>query len=428
MADLARRQLSAVCNSPVLQKSAVAISGQALLSGFSFALNIILVRSLAPAEYGIFALAIVVGTVGIGLNSALASAPLSVYTPGLARAAPRLTLETAFSAVSMLLTLAIALVTFACAALLIENLSVVCAFSAFAAAWTQRFYIRSIAFARRRPGVAFVGDLVFVLLSVFGLIIGWGGWLTMSSALLVPLIALSAANIGAGLIGLRLLDISMLPTFRRSLLRRYLGFWPKIRWSLAGVTATSLQEHAHGLIVTALAGPAAFAPLAAGQIIFGPVRVALQAAQMVMRPEQAVAIAAHDKAAVRRNLFLTTGVLALGTLVVAVSVTFAWDMVHGFLFAENYADQPMALIVGFWGLITLLLATFTGASSLLQAFKDFRILAMANIFGSLLSVVLVTLFLFVWQPAMSLLGTTIAALFAVVFCVTTCLRRIERTW
>lgn len=145
--DLAMRQTVAVLNSAVFQKSAIAIGGQALLSAFSFVLNIVLVRSLAPGDYGIFALATVVGTVGIGLNSALASAPLSVYTPGLDRWAPRRVLETVFSTASVLLSMAIALVTFAIAALLIDDWQVAAAFAAFAAAWTQRFYIRSTVFA-----------------------------------------------------------------------------------------------------------------------------------------------------------------------------------------------------------------------------------------------------------------------------------------
>lgn len=130
-------------------------------------------------------------------------------------------------------------------------------------------------------------------------------------------------HLGAGLIGLKPLRIPVTPAFRRSLLHHYRLFWQKIRWSLAGVVSTSLQEHAHSLIVTAFAGSAAFAPLAAGQIIFGPVRVALQAVQMVLRPEQAVMIAARDKAAVRRNLFMTIGVFALGTFAIVVAVAFA---------------------------------------------------------------------------------------------------------
>lgn len=101
---------------------------------------------------------------------------------------------------------------------------------------------------------------------------------------------------------------------------------------------------------------------------------------------------------------------------------------HDVLFAEKYGDQPMALIVCFWGFITLLMASFTGVSSLLQAFKEFRTLAMANIFGSLLSVGLVTACLFVWEPAMSLVGTAIAALFTITFSIVVCLRRIERQW
>src|SRR3712207_6914917 len=45
------------------------------------------------------------------------------------------------------------------------------------------------------------------------------------------------------------------------------------------------QTAAYAPIVGFIAGPAAFAPLAAGYVLFGPIRSALAAWQNVMRPE-----------------------------------------------------------------------------------------------------------------------------------------------
>jgi O-antigen/teichoic acid export membrane protein len=410
-----------------VQKYTVAIGGQALLSGFNFALNILLVRSLVPADYGIFALAIVAGTVGIGLNSALASAPLSVYTPGLGRQAPRRALEATFSAVSVLLSLLIAAVTFALALALADQPAVALAFAGFVAAWTQRFYVRSIAFARRRPQVAFMGDALYVGTSLAGLALCWW-WQGPLASVVVPLSVLGIANLGVSAVELAALGIAPRPALRRRTLARYRRIWREVRWSLLGVITTSLQDQAHSMIVTGMAGPAAFAPLAAGQVIFGPIRVALQAWQMVMRPELAVAIAARNRRAVLRTLLLSTGGLALATAAVGVAIALAWNGIHGFLYAENYAGQPMALVVAIWGAITVCGAATTASSGVLQAFKEFRILAYSTIVGSVLSILLVSLLLWLWQPAISLLGVLAAALFSFVFCFLVSLRRIRARW
>ncbi len=410
-----------------LRKYTVAIGGQGVLSAFNFGLNIVLVRSLLPGDYGIFALAIVVGTVGIGLNNALAAAPLSVYTPGLGRAAPRRALEATFSAVSVLMAVALGLLVFALASLLLRELPVALAFASFVTAWTWRFYSRSVAFARRSPEVALLGDLAFVAVSGAGLALAWlAGFAATSVA--VPLCVLALANLAASGLELGVLGIPRRPALRRRTLQRYGRIWPQVRWSLLGVVTTSLQDQAHSLIVTGLAGPAAFAPLAAGQVIFGPIRVALQAWQMVMRPELAVAIAARNRSAVRRALLVSTGGLAALTGGIGLAVFLFWPQVHGFLYAANYADQPMALVVGLWGLITIVAAATTAPSGVLQALKQFRILAIATVIGSALSLGAVTVLLLLFQPAVSLLGVLAAAMFTLAFCLLVSLRRITQPW
>ena len=59
----------------------LAVGAQALVSGFHFALNLVLVRQISQYDYGIFAFAFVLAMFAQAINNALISTPLTVYTP-----------------------------------------------------------------------------------------------------------------------------------------------------------------------------------------------------------------------------------------------------------------------------------------------------------------------------------------------------------
>ena len=59
----------------------LAVGAQALVSGFHFVLNLVLVRQISQYDYGIFAFAFVLAMFAQAINNALISTPLTVYTP-----------------------------------------------------------------------------------------------------------------------------------------------------------------------------------------------------------------------------------------------------------------------------------------------------------------------------------------------------------
>ena len=71
--SLATRLLSA--------RYTLAVGAQALVSGFHFILNLVLVRQISQYDYGIFAFAFVLAMFAQAINNALISTPLTVYTP-----------------------------------------------------------------------------------------------------------------------------------------------------------------------------------------------------------------------------------------------------------------------------------------------------------------------------------------------------------
>lgn len=59
-----------------MQKYALALFGQSALSGFNFALNVLLVRHLDARDYGAYALSLIVATLATSVSAALACSPL----------------------------------------------------------------------------------------------------------------------------------------------------------------------------------------------------------------------------------------------------------------------------------------------------------------------------------------------------------------
>ncbi|HEX6114141.1 MAG TPA: hypothetical protein VFZ10_17710, partial [Geminicoccaceae bacterium] len=227
--------------------------------------------------------------------------------------------------------------------------------------------------------------------------------------------ALAAGNLGASWIELAMLGLGGRCAHRRRSFARYREIWRHVRWAVVGAGTSILQQQAHSLLISITTGPAAYAPIAAGAILLSPVRIGIQAWHMVMRPELAVAIARGERRSVTWMLMLSMGVLTLGTLLVAAAVFLFWAPIETLLYRERYEDQPMAWIVAGWIAITLCSALSTGPSSALQAFKSFRILALATVVGSAVSLAAVGCILLVWPPAMTLAGVLLAQTFTLVF-------------
>ncbi len=54
---------------------------------------------------------------------------------------------------------------------------------------------------------------------------------------------------------------------------RYRAIWRTLAWSLAGVTSLTVQGQGLTLLFGLLAGPAAYAPIAATLVLYAPLRI-----------------------------------------------------------------------------------------------------------------------------------------------------------
>ncbi len=392
---------------------ALSVGAQAMVSGFHFALNLLLLRLVTPFEYGVFAFAFVMAMFASAINNALISTPLTVYTPVIEDAVERKQQEAMFSTLNVLL-FAVLIVVGTSYALMSELAGIVgIGVTAFVAVYSARHYSRSAGYARMQPLVTATGDATYV---VSGVLIMIGLVLTQESLSIGHvLLALAAANLCAMLVERVRLHGFSSSWLRLGKISHYGQVWIQSRWALAGSLTTLFLAQAHSVIITTTHGPDAYAPLAAGFVLFGPVRVALLTWQNMVKPELAVDLSKSRQLAVREQIKKTTLLMVAAVAALGLCLWIGWPWIHAFLYAEQYADQPMALIVGLWSIITVFAASYNAPSAALQAMRDFKVLAMASIYGAIISGLLVSITLYLYRPETTLLGILAAEMFMAIY-------------
>jgi len=260
-----------------------------------------------------------------------------------------------------------------------------------------------------RPLITASGDTVYVASGVF---IVFALLITQDKITIEHVLyALATANLFAMFAERWRLHGNKRRWFSFGKITNYGNVWIQSRWALAGSLTTLFLAQAHSVIITSTNGPNAYAPLAAGFVLFGPVRVALLTWQNMVKPELAVALSENRQTAVRAQIKITTFLMTLAVVGMGIFLWLAWPLIYQYLYAEQYADQPMALIVGLWSVITMFAASYNAPAAALQAMRDFKILAMASIYGAIVSGVLVSLTLYFFKPEATLYGILAAEIF-----------------
>ena len=393
----------------ITSRLALSVGAQAMVSGFHFALNLLLLRLVTPYDYGVFAFAFVMAMFASAVNNALISTPLTVYTPIIDDEDERLQQEAMFSTLNLLLfsVLLIAGIAYALNSGLPSTVGI--GVTVFVAVYSARHYSRSVGYARMRPLITASGDAMYV---ISGVIIVTSLFLitdTLSTGHV--LMALAAANLCAMLVERVRLHGFQKRWFLLSRISSYSKVWEQSRWALAGSLTTLFLAQAHSVIITSTNGPNAYAPLAAGFVLFGPVRVALLTWQNMVKPELAVDLSKSRHLAVRQQIITTSIAMVGAVIALALCLWLGWQWIYAFLYAEQYSDQPMALIVGLWSVIAVFAASYNAPAAALQAMRDFRVLAIASIYGAIISGVLVSITLYLYKPETTLLGIFAAEVF-----------------
>lgn len=270
-----------------------------------------------------------------------------------------------------------------------------------------RWFGRSNAYAHHAPARAARSDLAYAGTILAGLLIA------MQTGADMP--AIGGMLVAASLMGL-------LP-FGLAYLRRHFAMGPgralgayrpvwkeQSAWTLVGVLSTEATSNSHSYIVTLLAGPTAFAPIAVGMLFFRPVNVCITALTQLERPRMTRAVARGDHGAAIKSerVFMAALVMLwLGTCAVAAIALYAFP---GLILKPTLDHRLVMIAVGLCALLSLVQCVQTPMSVMTQARKAFRPLAAQSMRSCGVGLVAVTLLVWGAAPVFSIGGVVLSQL------------------
>lgn len=376
----------------------------AIVSVSHLAVQIFSIHHLGTAAIGTLAFLLVIIQFGYSLSNALVSTPYTIAVNQSDDADAR-TFDFFFPVNLMLAA----------------SQGVICAIIAWATAGTEaaivfglagalsliRWFGRSNAYAHHSPARASRSDMVYAATIMAGLLIA-----TRTGA---DLMVIGGMLVAASLIGL-------LP-FGFAYLRRHAAMSParamhayrpiwrdQSAWTLVGVLSTEATSNSHSYIVTLLAGPSAFAPVAVGMLFFRPVNVCITALTQLERPRmtRAVARGDHDGAIKAERIFMAALVcLWLATCAVAAVVLFTFP---GLILKPTLDHETVATAVALCALLSLIQCLQTPMSVMTQARRAFRPLAAQSLRSCGVGIVAVTLLTMSVAPVFSIGGVVLSQL------------------
>ena len=385
------------------QKYFLSLTNQGLVSLFHFSISLVLVRLWEPVDFGVFALAMIVIWTTRSVQGATLNTPLSVHAPRLNRHAPRALMELALSSINAVFIL---LVFFAVAASawltnsdLISPVAAL-AMAAYAASALMINYMRAYLFSYLKAAIVTAVDVTFV--SISGFAIALALYFPDHTTLATVFGLLAAGSFAGAMVGLILSRSRLRVTIKLKQLAYYRGPWRDARWALASVGIFTVHTKIHAAIVAATLGPEAFAILAAGNILFGPIRMLMVAWGKIARPYLARAIGQNEMHKIGSANRLSFIALGIGFLVLFSSLYLFWPFIEELVYRGKY--QNIGMVVVFWGFVSLLGSCRNLLAIPLQSMLAFRQLAILQTAGALTSVASVVILVTFADFRLSILG------------------------
>ncbi|UZW55981.1 polysaccharide biosynthesis protein [Sphingobium sp. JS3065] len=270
-----------------------------------------------------------------------------------------------------------------------------------------RWFGRSNAYAHHTPARAARSDIAYAGTILAGLLIA------MRTGADLPTIG--GLLVGASLVGLLPFGITYLRRHFAMGPGRAIGAYRPVwreqsAWTLVGVLSTEATSNSHSYIVTLLAGPTAFAPIAVGMLFFRPVNVCITALTQLERPRMTRAVAQGDHGAAIRSERLFMGALLMLWLATCAVSAIALGFFPGLILKPTLDHQLVMIAVGLCALLSLVQCVQTPMSVMTQARRAFRPLAAQSMRSCVVGLIAVTLLVLGAPPVFSVGGVVLSQL------------------
>lgn len=370
---------SRVSNTPPRLRTSLAISifDQAWLSAANLLLGVFLIKHSSKEEYGgyVFGYAVILFLVGV--QNALVSTQMSVLAPS--RGATEQGRFCAALAIGQFLIFVPIAVAIALVGLMLQiygthngaNLAYAVALAVLGI--ILREFFRSYFFLRLRPLAVLWLDVAFVTFLFAGL---WAAVVmnipSINLAALVvmgfvsALVGSLAAYLSRKELPVRLADIA--PALKES--------WQHGKWALGGVSVTWLQDQSYIYLLTSFASAAETAEVSAARLFLAPLALLNAGFSRVLTPRWAYM--AHEKKHQKLDLMARkVKWLLIGMVIMYVAcLLLLKDRLVPLLLTGEYTQTSTLILM--WGAIFAFQVVRGNYSSLLQVFKKFRDITLAN--------------------------------------------------
>ncbi|QYA03907.1 hypothetical protein [Rhizobium sp. B21/90] len=371
----------------------------AAVSASHLLLQLAVLHSLGSAEFGLIAFMLTLMQFGSGLCNSLVAAPYTVLVSSSSE--HRAATDFFFTVNGVLAVVNGALA--ATMSLWIGNSSLVTAFcfGLSSALFTVRWFGRTDAYATQNAVMAAASDIAYSVALLLALGVAW--------LLGMSLLHASIVFVVAGIAGMVPLGVSFVGKHAnnqwRSTVASYKPIWrDQTRWAVAGLVTTEATSNAHSYLVTLIAGPAAFAPVAAAMLFLRPIGVCTASLTQIERPAMARAFAANNRKLALACAKRFTAVLILVWVLTIAATLAVLHFFPGIAFKPGLEVRLVEVAFVIWAVICLVTSAQTPLNVLLQAEGRFRALAHASIKACLVTVVGVVVLLLTIGPVYATLG------------------------
>lgn len=378
----------------------IATLGPLSVSAAHFLASLALLRELSPAEFGPFAFMFIVVGFCFSLSNALIAAPYTVAANQRGFSADDARI---FFKANLFFSVSVCV---ACSGIAYGihagGGKTALLFGLFGGLAMLRSFARAHAYAKHAPQRVAAVDITYATLLLTGLAVTWVFYdLTLDTALITFVAAATAA---VSVSGIDFLKMQFAEAFAGNL-RGYGSIWRnQSRWTLLGVTSTEATLNGHAYIVTLIAGPAAFAPLAAAALFLKPVAMCAISLTQLERPAMARALAAGDpgEALRRTHHYRWAIMLVWGITVSAAAISFVWF--PNLIVPAKYDLTIVMVAVALWACIEGIQSWLVPDAALFQAADRFQMLANVTVLSSIVTIVSAFVLLFAFGPVASLGG------------------------
>lgn len=382
------------------RRVSLSMIGPLSVAASNFLLSLVLIPHLPAHDYGTFAFVMVVVNFGYSFANATTSTPLSIVLNQQGADHEHLSAVLAKAALVFALVEGLA-ITGLVTALSKDWLAGVM-FGAFSVIASIRWFARSHAYAVHKPKMAALSDIVnsgaMIIASGSLFFIGQITLVEVGLALTIVSFAGSSTVLAVG----KAIDLRKMIA---APMKDYLPIWrEQAWWALVGVVSTEMTANAHSYIVTLIAGPAAFAPIAVAALCWRPLSTVFTAMTQIERPVIARHLAANDmpKAMKAVKTFSLTVFASLAVNAVAVIVVIAFFL--QMLLKGKYDRNSVLASIAIWFVIMIARSIRTPPSILIQAAKEFKKLAHTSIIAAPATLIGATALIFLVSPIASLGG------------------------